>query len=119
NHRLADGVHVTDRNFADCSACREGKQVRSNKASHDISLSAPTDEIGAVLGVDIKCDVKPHDYGGNRHTLHVVGYASSYGGIFPMKKKSNWFQILMEYIARLERQHDVEVKVLRSSRRHR
>ena len=78
SHDLADGLHITDKNRSDCDACREGKQARSAKAQTDTSESSPTDDIRAVIGVDIKTHVKPHDYRGYNHSLHVVDYVSSY-----------------------------------------
>ena len=60
NHDLADGLHITEQKRCDCDACREGKQTRSAKAQTDTSESAPTDEIGAVIGVDTNPNVQPH-----------------------------------------------------------
>ena len=60
NHDLADGLHITDKKRSDCDACRERKQTRSAKAQTETSESAPTNEIGAVIGVHIKTHIKPH-----------------------------------------------------------
>ena len=89
NHDLADGLQITDKNRSDYDACREGKQTRSAKAQTDTSESAPMDEIGAVIGVDTKTNVRPHDYKGCTHSLHVVDYASSYAEVFSMRAKSD------------------------------
>ena len=65
DHVLEDEVHISDKSRSICDACRECRQVRSHKAQTDKSRSAPTDEIGEVLGVDIKTSIKPQDYDGN------------------------------------------------------
>lgn len=89
NHDLARGVHVTDKTRWDCESCRAGKQTRSQKAATDTSSSAPTDVIGAVLGIDLKTDVKTKDYRGNAHSIRAVDYASSYGEVHCMRAKSD------------------------------
>ncbi|DBA01787.1 TPA: hypothetical protein N0F65_002903 [Lagenidium giganteum] len=113
NHELAEGVHVTDKTQHTCEPCLLGKQPASKKAPTDTSESAPTDEIGSVFGIDIKTDVKPRDCYGNVHQFHVVDYGSSYGEVFPMKTKPEWFQHLNDFIVRFERQYDVKVTVIR------
>ena len=65
NHDLGERIHITDKKRSKCAACREGKQTGSAKAQTDTSESAPTDEIGAVVGVDINTNVKPKDYRGS------------------------------------------------------
>ena len=60
NYGLADGVHISDKSRNTYGACREGKKARSRKAQTDTSRSAPTYEMGAVLGVDIKRLVSSH-----------------------------------------------------------
>ena len=97
-----------------CDACREGKQTRKAKAQTDTSELGPTDEIGAVIGIDIKTNVKPQDYKCCTHSLHVVDYASSYVELFPMLAKSDWLPFLTDFILRFERQYDVRVKIIRS-----
>ncbi|DBA02497.1 TPA: hypothetical protein N0F65_010969 [Lagenidium giganteum] len=114
NHNVVDGVHITDRVRLHCDAWREAKQNKSTKAIADTSTSAPTDEVGAVIGIDIKTCVKPTDIYGNRHSLQIVDHATSYSEGFPMKTRAEWFPIVTGFILRLERQHAVTVKVIRS-----
>ena len=47
--------------------------------------------------------------------MHVVDYAPSYGEVFPMRKKFDWFDRLTAFVLRFERQYDVKVKVIRSN----
>ncbi|DAZ95811.1 TPA: hypothetical protein N0F65_009207 [Lagenidium giganteum] len=62
-----------------CDAFREAKKSRSAKAISDTSTSAPADEVGDVIGIDIKTCVKPNDIHGNRHSLQIVDHATRYG----------------------------------------
>ena len=114
NHDFADGLHITYKKRRDCDACCKENQSRSAKDKTDTSESTPTDDIGAVIGVNINTSIKPHDYRGYTHSLHVVDYASSYRKVFLMRAKSEWFPLLTEFITRCERQYDVLVKVTRS-----
>ncbi len=113
NYELATGINVTDKTVVPCQVCLEAKQSRSNKAKNDSSTSAPTDEIGAVLCVDMKVNFKPRDWQGNQHVLNVVDHASSYGDVFMLKTKDTWFTPLTGFVARFERQHGLKVKVIR------
>ncbi|DAZ94919.1 TPA: LOW QUALITY PROTEIN: hypothetical protein N0F65_003089 [Lagenidium giganteum] len=108
NHDLATGVHVTDH-----AKVSVAPVTKSTTATTDTSASAPTDEIGAVIGIDIKTDLKPRDYAKNKQLLHMVEYATGYGEIFPMKRRKEWFGLATAFITKFERQHDVNVKVVR------
>ncbi|DAZ95723.1 TPA: LOW QUALITY PROTEIN: hypothetical protein N0F65_007129, partial [Lagenidium giganteum] len=88
NHHLANGIRITDKTRHPCESCLLGKQTACPKAPTDTSESAPTDEIGAVLGVDNKTDTKPKDSYGNKHQLHIVDCGSSSGELFPLKNKT-------------------------------
>ena len=62
----------------------------------------------------MKTSIKPQDYNWNSHSLHVVDYASSYGEVFPKRKKSDWFDRLTKFVLRFERQYDITIKVIRT-----
>ncbi|KAE9346005.1 hypothetical protein PR003_g7640 [Phytophthora rubi] len=92
----------------------EAKQTKSQQPTTDISESAPTDEIGAVLGVDLTTDILPADRNGNAHMLTIADYGSSYNRVYLLQTKDEAPKRLMDFLPEFERQYGVPVKVIRS-----
>ncbi|POM77477.1 Rve domain containing hypothetical protein, partial [Phytophthora palmivora] len=96
-----------------CMNYAEAKQARRAKNHHDTSTSAPTDEPGATLCVDLKTDMTP-DRLGHKHILTIVDHATNFNRVYLLRKKSDAEGHLEDFINEFERQHDITVKVLRS-----
>ncbi|KAE8965672.1 hypothetical protein PR003_g29731 [Phytophthora rubi] len=93
NNNLANGVELANKKITFCMACAEGKQSRNAQPSQDTSDSAPTDELGTVLCMDLKVDLKP-DRNGNRYVLTIVDHASNYNKGFLLPTKDETFDKL-------------------------
>ena len=106
-------MRVTNKKVLPCDVCIEAKQSRSIKSSADSATHAPTDEVGAVLCIDQKVHLKPRNWQGNEHVLHIEDHASNYGDVFAMKTKDQWLPLLNQFITQFERQHALTVKIIR------
>jgi hypothetical protein len=111
---LVEGMEVVSKKLRFCLSCAEAKQTKSKQPTADTSDAAPTDEIGAVLGVDLKTDIRPADRNSNKHMLTVVDYGSSYNQVYLLQTKDEAPERLMEFLPEFERQYGVHVKVMRS-----
>lgn len=107
-----DGTPVKRHNSA---ASRRTVTATTSRPAHhvDTSTSAPTDEVGAVLGVDLKTDIKPPDRNGNKHLLTIVDYGSSFNRVYLLQMKDEAAKRILEFLPELERQYNVAVKVIR------
>ncbi|KAE9031086.1 hypothetical protein PF011_g311 [Phytophthora fragariae] len=90
NNNLANGVKLANKKITFCMACAEGKQSRNAQPTQDASNSAPTDEIGAVICMDLKVDLKL-DRNGNHYVLTIVDHASNYNQVFLLHSKDETF----------------------------
>ncbi|KAE9362081.1 hypothetical protein PF008_g405 [Phytophthora fragariae] len=90
NNNLANGVKLANNKITFCMACAEGKQSRNAQPTQDASNSAPTDEIGAVICMDLKVDLKL-DRNGNHYVLTIVDHASNYNQVFLLHTKDETF----------------------------
>ena len=79
---LADGIKLTNRTMPFCMQCAEAKHNCNRQRKKDTSRSAPTYEIGAVIGLDLKINITPVDRKGHSHVLTIVDYASGYNCVF-------------------------------------
>ncbi|KAG3071194.1 hypothetical protein PC129_g14592 [Phytophthora cactorum] len=68
---LTGDMEVLSKKLRFCLACAEAKQTKNSQSAVDTSTATPTDEIGAVLGVNLKTDMTP-DRNGNKHLLTIV-----------------------------------------------
>lgn len=75
--KLVEGMIATNKNVNFCMNCAEAKQARQAKNTHDTSTSAPMDEPGATLCVDLKTDMTP-DRLGHKHILTIVDHATNF-----------------------------------------
>lgn len=110
---LTGDMEVLSKKLKFCLPCAEAKQTKSKHPTTDTSSSAPTDQVGAVLGVDLKTDI-PADRNGNKHMLSIVDYGSSFNRVYLLGTKAEAADKLMNFIPEFERQHSVVVKVIRS-----
>ncbi|GMF41224.1 unnamed protein product [Phytophthora lilii] len=113
---LVQGMVASNRKVNFCMNCAEAKQARRAKNTHDTSTyfySAPTDEPGATLCVDLKTDMTP-DRLGHKHILTIVDHATNFNRVNLLHKKSDADGHLEAFVNEFERQHDITVKVLRS-----
>lgn len=110
---LTGDMEVVSKKLRFCLSCAEAKQAKSKQPTIDTSASAPTDQVGAVLGVDLKPDIQA-DRNGNKHVLSIVDYGSSFNRVYLLRTKGEAAAKLMSFIPEFERQHDVVVKVIRS-----
>lgn len=110
---LAKDMEVISKKLRFCLPCNEAKQTRNPQPTEDTSESAPTDEVGAVLGVDLKVDMPP-DKNGNKHMLTIVDYGSSCNCVYLLQSKKEAAKHLMEFIPEFQCQYDVSIKVIRS-----
>ncbi|KAE9336126.1 hypothetical protein PF008_g13166 [Phytophthora fragariae] len=111
---LASDMDVVSKKLKFCLSCAEAKQTKSQQPTTDTSESEPTDEIGAVLGVDLKTDILPADRNGNKHMLTIVDYGSSYIRVYLLQTKDEAPKRRMDFLPEFERQYGVPVKVIRS-----
>ena len=111
---LAHGMKLTNLTMPFCMQCAEAKHTRIRQGKEDTSRSAPTDEIGAVIGLDLKINISPVDRKGNKHVLAIVDYASGYNCAFLQKKKIEAFSNFVTFHARFQRQFSVRLKCIRS-----
>lgn len=113
NKNLAEGVELANKKINFCMACAEGKQSRNAQPSEDTSESAPTDELGAVICMDLKTDLKP-DRNGHRHVLTIVDHASNYNQVFLLHTKDEAFDKFLVFANDFQRQYDLNIKVVRT-----
>ncbi|KAF0733504.1 hypothetical protein Ae201684_009741 [Aphanomyces euteiches] len=99
-----------------CLGCALGKHTRSEQSKEDTSQSAPSEEIGSVVCMDLKGKIKPRDRLGNQYLAVFVDHASGFTAAVPIKKKSEAERECKTFINALERAHNVVIKVLRSDR---
>ncbi|GMF57114.1 unnamed protein product [Phytophthora fragariaefolia] len=111
---LTEDMEAVSKKLRFCLSCAEAKQTKSKQPTADTSDSAPTDEVGAVLGVDLKTDIRSADRNGNKHMLTIVDHGSSYRRVYLLQTKDEASERLMEFLPEFERQHGVQVKVVRS-----
>ncbi|GMF36692.1 unnamed protein product [Phytophthora fragariaefolia] len=111
---LTEDMEVVSKKLRFCLSCAEAKQTKSKQPTADTSDSAPTDEVGAVLGVDLKTDIRPADRNGNKHMLTIVDYGPSYSRVYLLQTKDEASERHMEFLPEFERQHGVQMKVVRS-----
>ncbi|GMF61723.1 unnamed protein product [Phytophthora fragariaefolia] len=84
--KLVHGMVMSNRKIDFCMSCAEAKQTRRAKNKQDTSASAPTDEPGATLCVDLKTDMEP-DRVGHKHMLTIVDHATNYNRVYLLRKK--------------------------------
>ncbi|CAI5714007.1 unnamed protein product [Peronospora farinosa] len=111
---LAAGIKLTNRTMPFCLQCAEAKQTRNRQGKQDTSRSAPTDEVGAVIGLDLKINISSVDRKGHKHVLTIVDYASGYNYVYLLKTKNEAFDKFVNFHANFQRQFDVRVKCIRS-----
>lgn len=111
---LTKDMEVVSKKLRFCLSCAEAKQTKSKQPTVDTSDAAPTDEVGAVLGVELKTDILPADRNGNKHMLTVVDYGSSYNRVYLLQTKGEAPKRFMEFLPEIERQYGLRVKVVRS-----
>ncbi|DBA00048.1 TPA: hypothetical protein N0F65_003714, partial [Lagenidium giganteum] len=115
SHHICDGT-TTLFNTRPCDpvvSVADGRTIRAI-VKGDTTLDVEVDgKLNKVLLRDVH-RIDGHDYVGNKHLLHVVDYGSSFGQVFPMRCKSDWFHILTTFITKFEGPYDVKVKVVRS-----
>lgn len=113
---LVNGIALANKKATFCMACAEGKQSRNPQPMEDTSDSAPTDEIGAVICMDLKTDLSP-DRTGHRHILTIVGHASNYNEVYLLHAKSDAFDKFLHFANTFQRQYNLKIKVLRTDGR--
>ncbi|GMF54567.1 unnamed protein product [Phytophthora fragariaefolia] len=96
-----------------CMACAEGKQTRNKQPTEDTLESAPTDEQGAVICMNLKTDL-PADRRDHRHILTIVDHATSYNQVCLLHTKDEAFDNFERFATQFQRQFDVVVKVIRT-----
>ncbi|GMF25153.1 unnamed protein product [Phytophthora fragariaefolia] len=89
------------------------KYISLTLSSPDTSGSAPTDELGAVICMDLKTDLKP-DRNGHRHVLTIVDHASNYNQVFLLHTKDEAFDKFLVFANDFQRQYDLNIKVVRT-----
>jgi hypothetical protein len=112
NKNLAGGVELANKKINFCMACAEGKQSRNTQPARDTSESAPTDELGAVICMDLKTDLKS-DRNGHRHVT-IVDHASNYNQVFLLRTKDEAFDNFLRFANEFQRQYDLKTKVVRT-----
>ncbi|GMF80546.1 unnamed protein product [Phytophthora fragariaefolia] len=85
---LVEGMVASIRKVDFCMNCAEAKQAHRAKNKQDTSTSAPTDEPGATLCVDLKTDMTP-DRLGHKHILTIVDHATNYNRVYLLRNKSD------------------------------
>lgn len=110
---LTSDMEVLSKKLRFCLTCAEAKQTKSAQPTADTSTSAPTDEIGAVLGIDLKTDMNP-DRNGNKHLLTIVDYGSSFNRVYLLQSKNEAAEHVMNFVPEFQRQYGVTVKVVRT-----
>ncbi|GMF16530.1 unnamed protein product [Phytophthora fragariaefolia] len=108
---LTEDMEVVSKKLRFFLSCAGAKQSKSKEHTADTSDSAPTDE---VLGLDLKTDIRPADRNGNKDMLTIVDYGSSYSRVYLLQTKDEASERLMEFLPEFERQHGVQVKVVRA-----
>ncbi|KAE9040324.1 hypothetical protein PR001_g7127 [Phytophthora rubi] len=108
-----EGMVASNRKVDFCMNCAEAKQARRAKDKQDTSTSAPTDDPGATLCVDLKTDMTP-DRLGHKHTLTIVDHATNYNRVYLLRNKSDAEGHLEDFVSEFERQYDTKVKMIRS-----
>ncbi|GMG15656.1 unnamed protein product [Phytophthora fragariaefolia] len=100
-----------------CPLVEQAKKIPSSGSANVVAATAstaPTDEPGATLCVDLKPDMNP-DRVGHKHMLTIVDHAINYNRVYLLRKKSDAEEILEGFISELECQFDTKVKVVRSA----
>ncbi|KAG3083408.1 hypothetical protein PI124_g12777 [Phytophthora idaei] len=110
---LLSGITLGNRKAEFCMSCSEAKQTKRAQPPEDTSESAPTDEIGAVIGIDLKVDLKP-DRSGHKHILTMIDNGSSFNKVHLLKSKGEAAEYIRLFIAEFERQCNLPVKYLRA-----
>ncbi|KAJ8569341.1 hypothetical protein ON010_g5919 [Phytophthora cinnamomi] len=96
--RLVDGMEVVAKRLRFCLPCAEAKQTKSKQPTVDTSDPASTDEIGAVLGVDLKTDIKPPDRNGHKHLLAIADHGSCFIRVYLLQKKDEAARRILEFL---------------------
>lgn len=91
----------------------EAKQTKRVQPAEDTSESAPTDEVGAVIGMDLKTDLTS-DRSGHKHILTMIDYESSFNKVHLLKTKGEAAEHVRLFIAEFERRFNFPVKCIRS-----
>ncbi|GMG15401.1 unnamed protein product [Phytophthora fragariaefolia] len=99
---LASDMDVVSKKLQFCLSSAAARQTRSQQPTIDTSESAPTDEIGAVLGVDLKIDILPVDRNSNKHMLTIVDYGSSYNRVYLLQTKDEPPKRLVDFLPEFE-----------------
>ncbi|GMF54260.1 unnamed protein product [Phytophthora fragariaefolia] len=110
---LDEGIVASNRKVDFCMNCAEAKQARRAKNKQDTSTSAPTDEPGATLCVDLKTDMAP-DRLGHKHIMTIVDHATNYNREYLFDNKSNAIVHLEGFVSEFERQYDTKMTMIRS-----
>ncbi|OWZ06267.1 hypothetical protein PHMEG_00021500 [Phytophthora megakarya] len=97
--KLAEGIVASNRKVDFCMNCAEAKQARRAKNKQDTSTSAPTDEPGATLCIDLKVDIAP-DRLDLKHILTSVDHATNYICVYLLRKKSEVEGLLEDFVKR-------------------
>ncbi|KAJ8524908.1 hypothetical protein ON010_g16208 [Phytophthora cinnamomi] len=110
---LTNDMGLVSKKLRFCMSCAEAKQQKNKQPQVDTSTSAPTEEIGAVLDMDLKVDLDP-DRNGNKHMLTIVDYGSSYNRVYLLQCKDEAAKHVMDFIPEFQRQYGATVKVIRT-----
>ncbi|OWY99748.1 hypothetical protein PHMEG_00029202 [Phytophthora megakarya] len=110
---LAEGIVASNRKVDFCMNCAESTHGLTSVSMSCAKASAPTDEPGATLCVDLNVDMTP-DRLGHKHILTIVDHATNYNRVYLLRKKSEAEGHLEDFVSEFERQYDTNVKVIRS-----
>ncbi|GMF38598.1 unnamed protein product [Phytophthora fragariaefolia] len=110
---LVWGITLGNRKAEFCMSCSEAKQTKRAQPSEDTSASSPTDEVGAVIGMDLKTDLTP-DRLGHKHILTMIDYGSSFNKAQLLKTKGEAAEHIRLFITKFERHFNVRVKYIRT-----
>ena len=101
---------INENREVECEACIVGKMCRK---SFPTSKSV-TKTVGEIIHADLCGPMEVNSVGGSRYYLVLKDDYSKFRSVYFLKNKSDTMLCLQKFIANIENQHGIKIKVLRT-----